>query len=39
MHNNSSKLGNLADKVDDRENQIDGLNRQRDALLENYIKG
>jgi hypothetical protein len=36
---NGTKLDNLADNIEDRENQIDSLNKHRDVLIENYIKG
>ena len=39
MIKNGNKLERIAVEVEDKENQLDHLNNQREALIENYIKG
>ena len=36
---NNTKLDEYANNLDDKENRIGHLCNQRDALLENYVKG
>jgi hypothetical protein len=39
MIKNSEKLEHVADNVAEKENILEHLNMQREALLDNYIKG
>jgi len=36
---NNRDLDKLAELVEDKENELDHMNLQREALVENYVKG
>jgi len=36
---NNKNLDNIAEELDDKENTLGHLQNQREALVENYIKG
>eukprot|EP00347_Sterkiella_histriomuscorum_P005910 403354803 len=36
---NNKQLDNIAEQIDEKENTLDHMNNQREALVENYVKG